>query len=88
MSDIEPRWWTLRGARSLKPATYTCPICGRRLHATSDHVILFPEGGSAGRRHAHPQCVERARKAGRLPTKSEWRATQPPRPWWKRLLGD
>ena len=52
-----PRWWELRRAQNLKPATYTCPLCGRRLASMSDHVLLFPEGDHAQRRHAHTECV-------------------------------
>jgi hypothetical protein len=73
----ETRWWTLRRAQSLKPATYTCPFCGRRLHAMSSHVLIAPEGDTTRRRHAHEGCVLEARKAGRLPSRDEWRAAQP-----------
>ena len=79
MEPDSPRWWELRRAANLKPATYSCPLCGRRLPALSDHVLLYPEGRSEGRRHAHTACVERARKAGQLPSRNEWRATQPRR---------
>ncbi len=81
----EPRWWALRRAQSLKPATYTCPLCGRRLHAMSEHVLIAPEGDASGRRHAHTGCVLAARKAGRLPTRDEWRAAQPRTPLLARL---
>ena len=73
----EPRWWELRRAQNLKPATYTCPLCGRRLSSMSDHVLLFPEGDHSQRRHAHTECVRRAREAGRLPSRDEWRRSQP-----------
>jgi hypothetical protein len=46
--------------RSLKPATYTCPLCGQLLHAMSDHVLIAPEGDTSRRRHAHTECVRRA----------------------------
>jgi hypothetical protein len=72
-----PRWWSLRAAQSLKPATYTCPLCGGRLHAMSEHVLIAPEGDASRRRHAHTGCVAAARRDGRLPTQGEWRATQP-----------
>jgi len=78
------RWWELRRAQNLKPATYTCPLCGRRLASMSDHVLLFPEGESAGRRHAHSECAQRARAAGRLPSRSEWKKSQPRRGWFRR----
>jgi len=90
MSDraAQPRWWEVRRAQNRKPVTYTCPICGRRLAALSEHALLLPEGHAAGRRHAHMECVLRARRAGDLPTREEWRAAQPRRPAaWRRLLG-
>jgi hypothetical protein len=70
----EPRWWAVRHAQSLKPATYRCPFCGRRLHAMSAHVLVAPEGDAARRRHAHRECVAAERRAGRLRSRSEWRA--------------
>jgi len=76
----DPRWWTLRRAQNLKPATYRCPLCGKHLHAMSEHVLLAPEGDLSRRRHAHTECAAEARAAGRLPTRDEWRATQPRRP--------
>ena len=82
------RWWELRRAQNLKPATYTCPLCGERLPALSEHMLLFPEGDHARRRHAHSACVMSARRAGRLATRDEWAAQQPRpprRPWWARL---
>jgi hypothetical protein len=71
------RWWAMRPAKSLRPATYRCPLCGRRLHAMSEHTLIAPEGDAGRRRHAHTECVLAARKAGRLPTYDDWRATQP-----------
>jgi hypothetical protein len=73
----KPRWWSMRRAQNLKPATYRCPLCGRHLAALSEHMLLYPEGRSEGRRHAHSECVLAARKAGRLPTREEWQRTQP-----------
>ena len=70
----------MRPAGSLKPATYRCPFCGRQLHAMSPHMLIAPEGDANRRRHAHAECVARARAAGRLPSLDEWRATQPRRP--------
>jgi hypothetical protein len=86
---LEPaRWWTVRRAQNRKPATYTCPLCGKRLAPMSEHVLLMPEGDSSRRRHAHTECALRARKAGRLPFRDEFEATQPRRPSvWRRLLG-
>jgi hypothetical protein len=70
------RWWEVRRAHNLKPVTYRCPLCGERLPALSDHLLMLPEGQSAGRRHAHTDCVLAARRAGRLPTRGEWRAAE------------
>jgi len=46
------------------------------LHAMSDHVLIAPEGDSNRRRHAHVECVARAREAGRFLTYDDWRAAQ------------
>jgi hypothetical protein len=73
-------WWAVRRAHSRKPATYTCPLCGQRLHAMSEHVVIAPENDAERRRHAHIECVARARKAGTFKTYDDWRATQPRRP--------
>jgi hypothetical protein len=87
-----PRWWTIRAAQNLKPATYTCPFCRRPLPALSEHVLIMPEGDPRGRRHAHTACALAARKAGRLPDREEWRRTQPREPgllrrWLNRVRG-
>jgi len=76
----------MRSAQNLKPATYRCPLCDRHLPALSEHVLIAPEGDKSRRRHAHTACVLAARKAGRLPSETEWRATQPrPPSAWSRL---
>lgn len=76
----------MRPAQNRKPATYRCPFCGGHLPALSEHVLIAPEGDSSRRRHAHTACVLAERKAGRLPSEEEWRATQPqPPPLWRRL---
>jgi hypothetical protein len=73
----------MRRAHSNKPATYTCPICGQRLTAMSEHALIAPEGDMERRRHAHLQCVARAK----LPTRDDWLKTQPRRPgFFARLL--
>jgi hypothetical protein len=78
------RWWSMRRAHSNKPATYTCPICGRRLTAMSEHALIAPEGDMERRRHAHLQCVARAK----LPTRDDWLKTQPRPPGlFARLFG-
>lgn len=71
------RWWTVRRAQNRRPATYRCPLCGGFLPALSEHTLIAPEGDTSHRRHAHTKCVLAARKAGRLPTRDEWRAAQP-----------
>lgn len=71
------RWWTVRRAQNRKPATYRCPLCGNHLPALSEHMLIVPEGDSSRRRHAHADCVMKARKAGRLLTRDEWMKTQP-----------
>jgi hypothetical protein len=71
------RWYTLRRAGSTKPATYRCPLCGERLPALSDHLLVFPEDDHSRRRHAHMDCVAAARRAGRLPSRDE---VEPRRP--------
>lgn len=84
----QARWWELRRAQNRKPATYRCPLCGHQLPALSEHMLIVPEGDRARRRHAHTECVIRARREGKLPTLGEWRATQPPAPSaFMRLLG-
>ena len=85
--SAKPRWWSVRRAQNLKPATYRCPLCGRHLPALSEHVLMFPEGDHGRRRHAHTECVVAARKAGKLPTREEWRKTQPCEPSaWQRFV--
>jgi hypothetical protein len=76
----QARWWEIRRAQNHKPSTYRCPLCGRRLPALSEHMLMFPEGDHGRRRHAHSACVMKERAAGRLLTQSEWRATQPREP--------
>jgi len=66
----------MRPAQNLKPATYRCPLCGKHLPALSEHALIWPEGDKSRRRHAHTECVVRAREAGRLPTEDEWRKAQ------------
>jgi len=83
-----PRWWDIRRSQNRKPVTYRCPFCGKHLAALSEHVLLLPEGRAAGRRHAHTECAIAARRAGRLPTRDDWRRTQPKPPsLWRRLFG-
>jgi hypothetical protein len=73
-----PRWWEARRAANRKPATYRCPLCGELLPALSDHMLLFPEGDHSRRRHAHTDCVLRARREGRLPTRDEFEREHAP----------
>jgi hypothetical protein len=76
----EVRWWSVRRAQNLKPATYRCPLCGRLLPALSEHMLIAPEGDTGRRRHAHTACVLAARRQGRLPTRDEWRRSEPRAP--------
>ena len=77
------RWWTVRRAQNLKPATYTCPLCRRHLASMSPHALIAPEGDMSRRRHAHLECVARAN----LPSYDDWRRTQPREPrFLSRLL--
>lgn len=71
------RWYTVRPAANRKPATYRCPLCGGFLPALSAHLLVMPDGDASRRRHAHSDCVLRARRAGRLPLREEVEA-QPP----------
>jgi hypothetical protein len=71
------RWYAIRPAGSTKPATYRCPLCGQRMPALVEHLLVVPEGDSRRRRHAHTACVVRARRAGRLPLREE---VEPRRP--------
>jgi hypothetical protein len=70
---MQARWWTMRRAQSLKPASYVCPFCDGMLHATSEHTLVAPEGDVSRRRHAHTDCVVAERRRGRLSTEDEWR---------------
>jgi hypothetical protein len=58
-----PRWWTVRAAQNLKPATYRCPFCDELLPALSEHVLVTPEGDARRRRHA----IRRARSPSARP---------------------
>jgi hypothetical protein len=73
---MHARWWTLRAAQNLKPASYVCPFCDGMLHAASEHMLVAPEGDVSRRRHAHTECVLAARKRGELVTEDEWRKRQ------------
>ena len=78
MNDFESaRWYVVRRAGNRKPATYRCPLCGGRLPALSEHMLVVPEADGARRRHAHTDCVMKARRDGRLPLRDE---VEPRRP--------
>jgi hypothetical protein len=47
------------------------------LPALSDHLLVLPEGDGARRRHAHADCVMKARREGRLPLRED---VEPRRP--------
>jgi hypothetical protein len=67
----DARWYAVRPAANRKPSTYRCPLCGQLLPALSAHMLVVPEGQSPRRRHAHTECVMRARKSGRLPLRED-----------------
>jgi hypothetical protein len=73
----DARWYALRPAANRKPSTYRCPLCGGLLPALSQHFLVLPEGDASRRRHAHSECVMRARRDGRLPLREE---VEPGRP--------
>lgn len=83
-------WYEVRRAQNRKPATYTCPLCGRRLPALTPHALVSPEGDTSRRRHAHLRCVVAAREAGRLPTRDDARRRAKGEPGeargWRRWL--
>ncbi|MEA2157406.1 MAG: hypothetical protein QOE11_3546 [Solirubrobacteraceae bacterium] len=80
-------WYAVRPASNRKPATYRCPLCKALLPALSEHMLVFPDGDPARRRHAHSACVMKARKAGRLPLREEAHPREPGRLAlaWRRL---
>ncbi|HYM45015.1 MAG TPA: hypothetical protein VES65_02485 [Solirubrobacteraceae bacterium] len=50
-------------------------------------MLIAPEGDSSRRRHAHTECVMKARGRGELVLREEWQKTRPREPsWWRRLL--
>jgi hypothetical protein len=67
----DARWYTVRAAANRKPSTYRCPLCGRLLPALSAHMLVLPDGDPSRRRHAHSDCVMKARRSGRLPLRDE-----------------
>jgi hypothetical protein len=69
---MQARWWATKHAQNLKAATYVCPFCDGLLHATSDHMLVVPEGDLSKRRHAHTDCVVAERRAGRLLDRDDW----------------
>lgn len=77
MDPRSARWWTFRRAQSRKPATYRCPFCDGPVHALTEHALITPEGDGSRRRHAHTECVAAERRAGRLPSRDEWKRSQP-----------
>ncbi len=75
----QARWYAVRPAANRKPSTYRCPLCGGLLPALSAHMLVVPEGQSPRRRHAHTDCVVKARKSGRLPLREDVDPKQPGR---------
>lgn len=79
----------MRRAQNMKPSTYRCPFCRKHLASMTDHVLIAPEDDRSKRRHAHWECVQKARAEGKLPSQSEWRESKrgPRRPLGERLRG-
>jgi hypothetical protein len=51
-------------------------------------MLIAPEGDARRRRHAHTECVLRARSRGQLPLRDEWtRGQSDGRSRWRVLLG-
>jgi hypothetical protein len=75
----DARWYAVRAAANRKPSTYRCPLCGGLLPALSAHMLVLPEGDPSRRRHAHTDCVLRARESGSLRLREE---VDPPPPGW------
>src|SRR3954463_5992499 len=75
----QARWYVVRPAANRKPSTYRCPLCGGLLPALSAHMLVLPEGDPSRRRHAHTDCVLRARRSGRLRLREE---VDPAPPGW------
>jgi hypothetical protein len=51
-------------------------------------MLIAPEGDARRRRHAHTECVLRARSRGQLPLRDEWTREQSDgRSRWRVLLG-
>jgi hypothetical protein len=51
-------------------------------------MLIAPEGDARRRRHAHTECVLRARSRGQLPLRDEWtRGQSDGRSRWRLLLG-
>jgi len=67
----------VRPAANLKPVTYRCPFCDEHLPSVMEHMLVLPEGDTGRRRHAHTECVLAEKRAGRLPSREQWLATQP-----------
>ena len=65
------RWYAVRPAANRKPATYRCPLCGGLLPALQGHTLVLPEGDASRRRHAHTNCVLKARETGLLPLRED-----------------
>lgn len=83
----DARWWTFRPAQNLSASVYICPLCGERLPALSEHMLISPEGDTTRRRHAHTACVWGARRSGDLVTRDEWEGSRPETiSWWRRII--
>ena len=70
----------MRPAQNVKPVTYRCPFCHQLLPSMKAHMLVLPEGDVRRRRHAHTECALAEKRAGRLPSRDQWLATQPRKP--------
>lgn len=52
------------GIRARK--AYVCPDCGNAIPAGQGHVVAWPEGMPAERRHWHRHCWRAAARRGRV----------------------
>ena len=74
-----------RAARRARAASVAPPHVFAGVRVALDlleqkHVLIAPEGDLSRRRHAHTECVLKARQAGGMLSKEEWLKTQPQPP--------
>jgi len=67
LSGEQPRWWALRPAQSLKPATYRCPLCGKHLPALSQCVLRARKAGRLPTEDEWRAAQRAERSSSRIP---------------------